>query len=460
MTSARSTMSLPFDYKTWQAGTSITPPMAYDEVAEQKFESLDGAVETYLLAPSPSSLNILRAVLRDWIKHTDAEGGPGSWERSKRNQTFLISHLNTTINSADTDAALGIPDFMSPGMINARLGILYLFSKIKWEENVVRFVTSGVIDFNGGGNGKPALRTADASKWLEKVPESADDPARVVMRDRVATHLESLVLRIIESVVAQLPNGSKVDPKALLDMWDAIPGGRKAVCRFLAEKALAHVAPFLASSIGLIEGLLKATSAGVDRYQAYALGKGVVIVPGTPRTTVDGIKRAMDLQLASETYRVLKGAGSLALEGLSAGTASVVVNTAFSVVEAFVKLAWRAFDYYCLRAFRAEALVHWEARERENPFHERPAEFNEWYRATALKVPAVPCLTLASGLCGDKMRLLRMFDKEGETITQAKFDAGVKHLDNLKDWGRKYLGGLDYGFGSDDPIVAHLIATR
>lgn len=460
MTSAQPLPPLPFDYKTWKAGTSIKLPPLFDKVSRAKFEAVDKAVETYIAKPTSSSLNILRAVLQDWMKHKDAADGPCAWVESKRNRKFLISHLHAAINGGDTDANYGIPNFMSPGMINARLGILYLFSQIKWEENVLRFVTSGVIDFSGKGDGKPRLRTTDACDWLNKLPNDAVDPARTLMLNRVAAHLETLVLKVAESVVAQLPQDSKISPKDLLGLWEAVPGGLKAVCRYLADKALDHLAPFLANSVGLVEGLVKATSAGVERYRAHAFGKGVAIVPGTPRTTVDGIKRAMDLQLATETYGVLKSAGALTLEGLSAGTAGVVVDAAFSVVEAFVSVAWRAFDYCTLRRFRAEAVSHWEAREQKNPLHERPTAFNEWYRGTALKVPAVPCLTLASGLCGDKMRLLRMFNKEGEAITQANFDAGVKHLDNLKAWGAKYLGDLGYGFGSDDPVIARLIAAK
>jgi hypothetical protein len=454
--------SLPFDYKTWKDGTSITLPPLFDKASRAKFEALDRAVETYLAKPTSSSLNVLRAVLQDWMKHKDAADGPGAWAESKRNRKFLIAHLNAAINGGDTDASLGIPAFMSPGMINARLGILYLFSNITWDEKALRFVTRGVVDFAGKGDGKPARRVADASQWLANPGPDPTDAARRSARDRMVAHLESLALRVVESIAAQVPKvpGETFDAKQVLGMWDVVPGGAKSLCRYVVDKVLDHAAPFLANGVGVVEGLVKATSAGVDRYRAHALGKGVAIVPGTPRTTVDGIKRAMDLQLATETYGLLKSAGSLTLEGLSAGVAGAIVDMAFSLVEAFVSLVWRVYDYYRLRVFRQQAKIHWEAREGKNPLHEQPSAFNEWFRGLALKVPAVPCLTLASGICGDKMRLLRMFDKEGEVVTQANFDAGVKHLDNLKAWGTGYLADLGYGFGSDDPVIAKLIAAK
>jgi hypothetical protein len=461
-TMAIATPPLPFDYKTWKAGTSITLPPLFDKVSRAKFEALDRAVDTYLTKRTTSTLNVLRASLQDWMQHKDAAGGPGAWAESARNRKYLIAHLNAAINGGDTDASFGIPEFMSPGMINARLGILYLFSHIKWNENVLRFVTSGVVDFTGKGDGRQARRTSDASKWLAKPGPDPKDPIHRKARDRVAAHLESLVLKVVESVAAQLPKtpGEAFDAKQLMGMWDAVPGGLKGLCRYLGDKALDHAAPFLANGVGVVEGLVKATSAGVDRYRAHTLGKGVAIVPGAPRTTVDGIKRAMDLQLATETYGVLKSAGSLTLEGLSAATAGAIVDIAFSVVEAFVSLVWRVYDYYRLRLFRQQARTYWETREGKNALHEQPSAFNEWYRGVALKVPAVACLTLASSICGDKMRLLRMFGKEGEAIAQKDFEAGVKHLDNLKAWGAGYLADLDYGFGSEDPVIAKLIATK
>lgn len=46
--------SLPFDYKTWKDGTSITLPPLFDKASRAKFEALDRAVETYLAKPTSS----------------------------------------------------------------------------------------------------------------------------------------------------------------------------------------------------------------------------------------------------------------------------------------------------------------------------------------------------------------------------------------------------------------------
>lgn len=461
MASATSLPKLPFDYKTWKAGTSISLPPLFDKAARAKFDALDRAVDVYATKATPSALVVLRAALRDWMDYKDAKDGPGSWAESKRNRKYLIAHLNAAING-DTDKSLGIPDVMSPGMINARLGILYLFANTTWDEGVFRFVTSGVLDFAGKGDGKPAVRTVKASDWLVKPGSAPTDAVRRSARDRLVAHMESLHAKLVSAIDSQLPkqDAQTGDAKSVLAMWDAVPGGVQAACRYLVDKALDQIAPFLANGVGAVEGMIKATSAGVDRYVVHAKGKGVSIVPGTPRSTVDGIKHAMNLALASETYGVLRSAGALTLEGISAGVAGTIIDVAFSVIEAFVALIWRVRDFYYLRVFRKEARQYWEAREGSSPIHERPTAFNTWYRRVALKVPAVPCLTLSSGICGDKMRLLRMFDKEGEVITPAQFSAGVVYLDNLKAWGAKYLADLGYDFGSEDPMIAKLIAAR
>jgi hypothetical protein len=363
--------------------------------------------------------------------------------------------------STDTDASFGIPDFMSPGMANARLGILYLFSTMTWNENFFTFITRGVLDFTGEGNGQRAVRTTDASKWLPGSGADPTDPVRADATNQLAAHLESLARKLAETIAERLPAaaGQKYTANDVLQMWDSVPGGFKFLCRHLARQALKQF-PVLADAKNLIGGLVEATSVGLDRYRAYANARTVAILPGAPTSTIDGIKRAMDLNIASGTYDVLKGAGGLALTSLSAGTVSTVVNVAFSVVEALVTLSWRAHDYFHLNAFRTEAKEHWAAREGKNPLHARPSAFNDWYRPMALRVPVVSCLTLMSGVCGDKMRLLRMFNEEGEVMTQANFAAGVKYLDRLKSWGTSYLADVGYRFSSEDPVLAKLIATK
>lgn len=177
MASATPLPTLPFDYKTWKAGTSITLPPLFDKTARAKFDALDRAVDVYTTKATPSALVVLRAALRDWMDHKDDKDGPGAWAESKRNRKYLIAHLNAAIHG-DTDVSLGMPEMMSPGMINARLGILYLFANTTWDEGVFRFVTSGVLDFAGKGDGKPAVRALKASDWLVKPGPAPTDAVR------------------------------------------------------------------------------------------------------------------------------------------------------------------------------------------------------------------------------------------------------------------------------------------
>lgn len=452
--------SLPFSYAQWKKDTAITLPAVFDTTARKKFEAVDRAVEVYLVKPTQSTLVTLKAALRDWIDYKEKKGGKGAWAESQRNRTFLIAYLHAAL-FGDTDQMLGVPDFMSAGMVNARLGILYLFSRVAWSEGPLRIVTQGVIDFAGRSGGASARRTVEARRWLTTPAKDSVEPARRPLRDRLVAQLESLHDRLAAAIDAQLPgeHAGPDNPKQLLAIWEVIPGGLKTVCRCVADKAVDQAGPFIANGAGVAEALLQAISAGADRYVAHCRCNGVAIVPGTPRSIIDGIKRAMDSAIVSGAYNVLKGAGALTLEGLSVGLAGTITDLAFSVVEAFVALIRRVRDFYRLRVFRLEAQQHWDARESAAALHRRPSAFNAWYRRTALKVPAVPCLTLASGICGDKMHMLRMFGDEGERITQASFDAGVKYLDSLKAWGRTYLADLGYDFSSDDPVIARLIAS-
>jgi hypothetical protein len=80
-------------------------------------------------------------------------------------------------------------------------------------------------------------------------------------------------------------------------------------------------------------------------------------------------------------------------------------------------------------------------------------------------MPAIPILTLNSGLCGDKMVWLQMFNDKASGIVpigQDQFDQGVAYIDgHLKPWGAKYLKDCAYGFSSEsDQVVAAIERSK
>jgi hypothetical protein len=452
---------LPFDYATWQKDTKIAVSIT-DPTGKKKFDVLDKAVAAYIKTPSQATFTALRTALLDWTGYKDKSGGPGAWKKSERNRKLAITALFAAVEGkGDTDVGMGMPDFMSEGMVNARLGILYLFGNLACDEGKFRVITNGVLDLKGkgaGSIGKAVKRTTEAAECLAAFPVGT--PERKAWRDRVSKALQGVGGSVTGAVFTQMAVDGDGDEDAVSKteaIWNAIPGGLQLVCDHIAERVMDQMVPLGSNGVAIGTGLVHAIKAGGERFGVHCRKKGVALLPGVPTSTIDGIKHGMNVALAEDVYAVLRGGGSLALEGVTAGLAGTLVELAFSAIEALVAFARKLHDFYRMRVFMDEARAMWAKRDLPGSLHRQPYAFNRWYRRTAMRVPVIPVLTLHSGVCGDKMRMLCMFSNEGEVITQKSFDAGVAYIDKLKEWGASYLEGCGYAFSSKDPLVRALI---
>ena len=446
---------LPFDYATWNKDTYL-PPAVTDLTGQAKFKVLDKAVEAYLKTSSQANLTTMRNALYDWTGYKDQSDGTGAWKKSHRNKKLSISMLMAAIEgSGDTDAGLGMPDFMSESMLKSRLGILYLFAHLACDEGVFRFATNGLLDLNGKGEakGKPAQRETGSEAIGAKQP--ARNASEEAVRTEVAKALRETGDALANAACGQAEDGLDDSTTTHVSrMWDMIPGGKEAVCSYLADKLMDEISPFLANSVHTVAGFRKAVQAASDRYALHVRGKAVVLVPGVPTSTIDGVKRAMDLSLAGDVYGVLKSGAVLAMEGLAPAVAGMIAEMAFSAVEALITITRKVYELYRMRVFTHEAAAYWVQRDAVTSLHRQPYAFNRWYRKAALRVPAIPSLAMKSGLCGDKMHMLCMFTSQGEVITQQRFDEGVVYIDKIKAWGTDYLAGCGYAFSSKEKLVA------
>jgi len=446
---------LPFDYATWNKDTYL-PPAVTDLTGQAKFKVLDKAVEAYLKAPSQASLTSMRDALYDWTGYKDRTDGAGAWRKSNRNKKLSVSVLMAAIEGmTDTDKGVGIPDFMSEGMLKSRLGILYLFAHLGCDEGVFRFATNGLLDLNGKGEAKGKDARRDTESAAIGAPRPARDATEAAACTEVTKALRETSASLATAACSQSEDGLDDSTTThVTRMWDMIPGGQEAVCSYLAYKLMDEVSPFLSNSVHTVRGIRTAVQAASDRYALHVRGKAVVLVPGVPTSTIDGVKRAMDLSLAGDVYEVLKRGTVLAMEGLAPVVAGKIAEVAFSAVEALIAITRKVYELYRLRLFMHDAAAFWGQRDAVTSLHRQPYAFNRWYRKAALRVPAIPSLAMKSGLCGDKMHMLCMFTGEGEVISQQRFDEGVLYIDKIKAWGTEYLAGCGYAFTSKEKLVA------
>jgi hypothetical protein len=498
---------LSFTFDEWLRTTSRAM-----HVRSAGLKALDILVDAYIRTPSPNNLRFLRNALQRWKQE---HGGESAWRANKRNaESHSFERLDAEINGkGDTDTLLATPDFMAPAMINARLGVIYLFGNLYSDPQYFKIATGGVIDLANAGLGfanslmhgnvrsgpsvaKTVLSqavkdplTAQAAKLDEKRNQSQhpklpqeqqrtvtsqqlqqldgnagpSDAGSQAQRQRISEQLQAadeIIAREIEKQTDGAPE--KEEKKTALDKyadgaWEQAPGKLRALYDFLAGTYLGHVAPYISGGLATLGGVIQAIEAGVTRWSEYAHSRGVLLLPGYPGTVVQSIRGAMDVSVGAGVFKTLKGSVSLVATGLSAGSAGAIASLVLSLVEILVTVRWRLYDLKRMQAFFAQAKHHWLHRQLPDAIQHRPIAFNSWFRRYALHTPAISALALNSGICGDKMRFLQMFTPSHEAIPQSAFDAGVLYVDELKEWSSRYLETVGYKFSSDDDLISALI---
>ena len=66
-----------------------------------------------------------------------------------------------------------------------------------------------------------------------------------------------------------------------------------------------------------------------------------------------------------------------------------------------------------------------------------PIAFNQWLKGYSLSLPVLPVLALNTGITGNKVLFLQMYQSNDQVVSQSQFDAGVSYLDGLKDLKQK-----------------------
>ncbi|WP_244808432.1 hypothetical protein [Caballeronia zhejiangensis] len=420
-------------------------------------------------------------------------GPDDAWKTGSRNGSKCFTLLDQQLHGkGDTDAAAGAQDFMTPALINARLGVLYLFGNLELEDDTFQVLLEGAFDITNVGLGfapdtnVAAARASEildnsvvqksASLALEQVQKKIrkhKEPT-LVKSNQLATStltlpaLSSAAQRLYEAIRAKVEEGAR-------KLWDMIrekvadirndPGGfaldtmpallRKLV-DFLCGKLLATLAPFIGAGLDIAKGIANTVDSSITKYREWVQGRDVQVLAGHPGTIVEAIRRAMKLSIGSGVYDLVKGGASLGLQFASQG-ASTIVDAVVSIMETLAKVIWKIVEIKRIKRFCDQAKGYWEARMQRDALHTRPIAFNAWFKRYAVPIPALSVLALNSGICGDKMHFLAMFKDDESIVTQAEFTAGGKYVDSLKVWGSDYLSDAGFAFDSDDAMIKGLL---
>lgn len=472
----------------WLKGTSMLL-----RTRSTALRAVDNELLLYERTPSVMQLAKLKQAFAAWKA---SKGDDDTWKGSGRNKNELITLLDAELSGgADNDALRGTPSFMDPALINARLGVIYLFGKLDCSDSIFKIVLNGALDVTSAGMdfgdvgdvgekiGTGLEKSRDLmSKAADKVENKIrsrkgeqtvssdqliDAPVKLPASERIQRMWQSLRetiyqfgLKVIELIRAQLAaarekiTGMIADPgQALLDN---LPGVLRKICDFLAGKFLAAAAPFIGAGLDIAKGVANTVDSGITKFKEWLQGRDVAVLAGHPGTIIQAIRRAMWFSIGAGLYDTLKGGLKLGLEFASSG-ASAIGSLVVSLVEAVVKTIWKLIEIVRMRGFFKQARELWIVRGEANALHTRPIAFNNWFKSYAVDMPALSVLALNTGICGDKQHFLQMYKGDDNIVSQNEFDAGCKYVDELKVWGTGYLNDCGYNFTSADPVVEGLL---
>ena len=462
-----------------------------------ELKALDEAFRSYEKLGTSIAKQQLDDAFAAWKRKT----GPGdAWVNSPRNSSKALTKLAALLagqRDDDTAFSMGrVPDFMHEELINARLGVLYLFGRVSVTPGMFKLLLEGGLDLAGqsmdvggasdqaqsifdkaskaggvvgaAGNAmekKLGPKTAPKNVYLpqgakpsieagahatlvtsEQIQRDADRAAQLASRpmvQKIKDKLKEWFDLLVEKVMSTL--------REKFGTVEGIAGTVKQVANGCVTLFAAKAAPFVGAGLEIASAVGKTIDAAVTRFRTWKDGRDVEVADGHPGTIVASITRAMTMSLFEGLWSALKGAGALAMDIVGFG-AGGLINLLIAAGELLIKFIWRLVETVRINNFCAMAREYWESHLSADSIHRRPFAFSEWYRGYALNIPFISVLTLNTGICGDKMRYLTMF-KSGGQISSDQFQSGVKFLDNLKPWGTKYLNDCGYNIRSNGDIL-------
>ena len=463
-----------------------------------QLKAVDETFRAYEKLGTAAAKRALEKAFEAW----KSKEGPGdAWTKSARNGSGAATKLSARLaglEDGDTAFSLGrVPNFMHEDLINARLGVLYLFGRVSVTPGIFKFLLEGGLDLAGqslslagasdqtqnifsaaqagsgvvgfGGNylekkigvknapknlslaqgAKPSVAAGPGATLVtsEQIQRDADRAAQLASRplvqkicDKIRHWFHLLVEKVMETI------------REKFGTVEGIAGTVKQVVSGCLSLFAAAAAPFWSGATEIVSGVAKTVDAAVTRFKTWKAGHDVEVAHGHPATIVQSITRAMTLSLFDGLWNTLKGAASLAMD-ITAFGAGGLVNLLISVGELLIKFIWRLVETIRINKFCSMAREYWENHQSADSIHLRPFAFSEWYRSYALNIPFISVLTLNTGICGDKMRYLTMFKSGAQQISSADFQNGVRFLDNLKPWGAKYISDCGYNIRSSGDIL-------
>ena len=231
----------------------------------------------------------------------------------------------------------------------------------------------------------------------------------------------------------------------------ALSKGIEKLVMYVVGKVCEAAVPLVGAAIDLGRGVAQTIKGIKDRLEAYFARSKFVVAPGHPTLIANAIEKQMNWAIGKGLFNVIKGGAKLGLTFVTAG-ASAIIDAIAAGLEFATKFILRLIEGKAITAFIADVREACKNKDSEN----RPTivhsakDFNALFSKGCDASACVPMMTLNSGITGDQMMFMKMFDDttRGSQIGQTEFDAATGYFTKLKSYGAEYVRNSGFTFSS------------
>lgn len=444
----------------------------------QSMLKVDAAYEQYYKLRSEDNANKLHAALESYLK----EKG-GNWAKVDRNSNSkgLMQAVYDLTGPKKTQSVLEkrIPE--------TRHGVIYLWGNTvvytQWAKIFLEGALNLVSAYSGDDTpllnipqndmvGTAAELATTPLGWLKQDSTGKKVSLRpaVTRQNSVATLAdlpsESILTRIkqtlgkmfqkiydlIKTGVRTLYEKIRMNYDRVQEIaWDVL----QKLVLFVLQQVCASVVPFVGAGFDLVKALYDSVTGITARVTAAYHRSKFIVMPGHPQMIADGIEKQMNWAIGKGLFGMLKAGAKIGAAVMSVG-ASTIGDILAAAFEFVIKFIIRYFEGSQMRMFIEVVRQHLEIKRKGPDGVQRPAiaydaaRFSKLFSLGCDASACVPMMTLNSGITGDQMMFMKMFDDTDaqNIVTQETFDHATEYFSLLKGTSRDYLRDSGFQFTS------------
>lgn len=456
--------------------------------------NVDTAYEAYYALRSEDNARTLHRALDAYL----IEHGR-HWENIDRNKNsnglmqWVFDFTKWTVQGGRPSPLLTV-EARDRATLHARIpetreGVLYLWQNTNVSTQYAQVITEGV--FSMGATAMSTTSTLSNSTGREAIglasgSGSAIAVAKIAGATRSTAALESglstwesikrtlggawaSVKKAVEDFVANFMDKMTLlyhnNRECLIGITSKLL--EKLVLYVLSEVAKAMV-PFVGAAIDIGRGVAQTLKGIKHRLEAYLNRSQFIVMPGHPTMVANSIERQMNWAIGKGLWSAIKGGAKMGLQVVTAG-ASAIVDAVAVGIEFIVKFILREIEGSGMKAWIAEVkevCKETAAVEGADPTRrQRPVicnntnKFNDLVEKGCDASACIPIMTLNSGISGDQMMFMKMFDDSSrpQLVTAESFGAATAYFTQLKQFGAKYITQSGFQFTSAKRDVTGLL---